>query len=95
MKTELQELIEMYNNDIIKLKENFKLTESILIVREISTLEHVVTNLESRLDKEKYHLIKAYEKGIQDFCTYEPERHGNERPKGEQYFNSTYKTVSK
>jgi len=63
MKTEMQDLIEIYNKDIVKLKEDFKQTTSIIIAREISTLEHVVTNLESRLVKEKQQIVDSYNKG--------------------------------
>jgi hypothetical protein len=85
MKTVLEELIEMYNRDIIKLKEDFKQTTSIIIAREISTLEHVVTNLESRLVKEKEQIMTAFYCG--DLSKYE----GNPN----KYFDDAYKTVSK
>lgn len=43
------------------------------------------------LEKEKQQIIDAYDNGRIDFVKYDPERHGNESPKAEQYYNSTFK----
>ena len=89
MKTEMQDLIEMYNKDIVKLKEDFKQTTSIIIAREISTLEHVVTNLESRLVKEKQQIVDSYNKGKSNVFSSSY----NAFWRGEDYFNDKYKNV--
>lgn len=52
IRKEIQSLIDMYNSDIIKLEKEFKDNSSILTLRETSTLQHIVTNLESKLNKE-------------------------------------------
>lgn len=43
------------------------------------------------LEKEKQQIIESYDLGIKDFCNHDPERHGNEIPSGEQYYNEHYK----
>ena len=65
MNTAIQELIEMYKKDVLRLKVDFESTKSLIILREASTLEMVITNLISRLDKEKKEMEDAY---IQGFC---------------------------
>jgi hypothetical protein len=99
MKTVMQDLIEIYNRDIVKLKEDFKQTKSIIIAREISTLEHVVTNLESRLIQEKQQIIDGFNAGYReseiDSGIINNHQDIEMFANAEYYFNDTYKTVSK
>ena len=42
------------------------------------------------LHEENQGIVDAYDKGISDYCNYDPERHGNEAPSGIKYFNQKY-----
>lgn len=50
VKKDIEYLINMYNKDILKLENEFKNNNSLIVLREISTLQMVVTNLESNLE---------------------------------------------
>jgi thymidylate synthase len=47
----IQSLIDMYNTDISKLEEEFRDSSSILTLEKIVTLQSVVNDLESKLNK--------------------------------------------
>ncbi len=49
VKKDIEYLINMYNKDILKLENEFKNNNSLIVLREISTLQMVVTNLESKI----------------------------------------------
>ncbi len=51
MVNKIQSLIDVYKSDILKLEEEFRDSLSLLTLREISTLQCVVTNLESKINK--------------------------------------------
>lgn len=42
------------------------------------------------LDKERKQIINAGNTCISDWVNYDPERHGNEAPSGEQYYSQRY-----
>ena len=63
MKTVIEDLIEMYKKDVDKLRDKNFTVSSITTIREISTLEMVITNLESRLINEKEQIKTAYDDG--------------------------------
>ena len=52
MSQEIQSLIDFYKSTILKLEEEFKDGHSIVILTQISTLQSVVENLESKLNKQ-------------------------------------------
>jgi hypothetical protein len=52
MSQEIQSLIDVYKSDILKLKEEFKDSCSVLTVEKIVTLQSVVDNLESKFNKQ-------------------------------------------
>ena len=52
MSQEIQSLIDVYKSDILKLEEEFRDSSSVLTVEKIVTLETVVYNLESKLNKQ-------------------------------------------
>jgi hypothetical protein len=83
MKTVLEEL----EKDILKLMESKCYINPNNVARDIIDLINFYK------EEEKYHLIRAHDKGIQRFCYHDPERHGNEIPKGEQYYKDEYKNV--
>ena len=56
---EIQSLIDVYNSDIIKLKEYFKDSCSALTLAEILVLKRVVTNLENILNKQDLPIING------------------------------------
>jgi hypothetical protein len=49
---EIQLLIDVYKSDILRLEQEFRDTSSVLTVEKIVTLETVVYNLESKLNKQ-------------------------------------------
>ena len=51
MADEIQSLIDVYKSNILKLKEEFKDGHSIVTLSEMSLLETVVDNLESKFNK--------------------------------------------
>ena len=51
MADEIQSLIDVYKSNILRLEEEFKDGHSIVILAQISLLEAVVNNLESKFNK--------------------------------------------
>jgi hypothetical protein len=52
MTKEIESLIDGYKSEILKLEEEFRDSSSVLTVEKIVTLETVVYNLESKLNKQ-------------------------------------------
>lgn len=78
MKTVIEEL----ENDIIKL------SESKCYINPNNVIKDVLYLLEHYKEKEKYHLIRAHDKGIQRFCYHDSDN--ADIPKGEEYYNEVY-----
>ena len=81
-KTAIEELIE-------KLYESYNWKHSTF--QEKAGIASCINKAKRMLEKEKSQIITAYDKGKSDFANYEPERHGNESPKGEKYYNNKFK----
>ena len=79
--TALQKLIDFINEDLE--------IKGISLVKR-AKLEKVKAKALSLLPEEKQGIVDAYDKGISDYCNYDPERHGNEAPSGINYFNQKY-----
>ena len=78
MKTAMQELIQ----DILNSNPDVKVYDLQNILRR---------DMVKYLKNDRINLINSYQKGVEDFANYDPERHGNKIPNGEDYFNETFK----
>lgn len=77
-KTAMQELIDMYKSDLAIIEKDYMSSKSIVILREVSTLKAVITNLESALEKEKQQIMEAFDDGF------------NKWDSGDDYYNNKY-----
>lgn len=94
MKTALTQLIEEIDNQqkryIDLAKKDKKLSEGVDAILTATTL--LKMKAKELLEAEKEQIIEAYTKGVKDFVRWEPERHGNQPPTAEEYFNKTFKS---
>ncbi len=65
-KTVITEMIDMFIRDIDKLQKNYKENPSLSKVSELSTLSHILTILQSRLEIEKQQIFDAHDSGQTD-----------------------------
>lgn len=84
MKTAITQLIEKLED--IK-KNNCK------HVYEVVFFDGVLSVIEAEgfLETEKKQIVNAYSKGAFIFAQFDPERHGNNCPNPEDYYNETFK----
>ncbi len=88
-KTVITAMIDMFIKDIDKLQKNYKENPSLLKVGELSTLSHVLTILQSRLEIEKQQIFDAHDSGQIDglgrdeFCDGKAERYYDKKFKNQ------------
>jgi hypothetical protein len=88
MKTAMQELIEMYESDLLRIQSKRKESDDLQLMTKAATLSAVITNLKGRLEKEKEQIIDAHTHAYligEDNITIES---ANEA--GLRYYNQTY-----
>lgn len=81
MKTAIKELIDKFediqNNNCKTLQERI-------------FFDGVLAITQTFIEKEKKQIKQSFNDGISQYAQYDPERHGNEGPNPEQYYNNNY-----
>ncbi len=86
-KTAITEMIDMFIGDIDKLQKSFSENTSLVSIRELSTLNSVLTILQSKLEDEKRQIIDAHNDGQMWGLGLDKFRDG----KSEKYYNDRFK----